>query len=62
MAGINLPKLGWPLNEAETDEVLLFGAGGEVTQIENGALNQTLCAEVAAYEGSIGGAINSGQA
>jgi hypothetical protein len=61
-ASVNLPKLGWPLNEASKDEVLLFGADAKVTQIENGALNQSLCAQVAAYEGSISGDVDTGQA
>jgi len=44
--------------------VFFLGAGGEVTQIENGALNQTLCAIIAEYEGdtAVGDAIESGEA
>jgi hypothetical protein len=61
-AGINLPKLGWPLNDPTNDDVLLFGAGGNVTSIEHGALYQSLCADVEAYEGSLDGTVDSGQA
>jgi hypothetical protein len=50
-AVVNLPKMGWPIDVvAAGDEVLLFGADGKVRQIENGALNQTLCAFVVEYE------------